>query len=149
MKKSSLNISENILDYFETTKLVGSILLVNEGLVSTEDINNINIGYTDSKPWESDSCTFRIIRFLKDKGFKETSIYETHLADSYNQGSLEFVNPEYDLPISLIRHGDKFNVYDIPQVISDKFKRATESDLNQIEKAVEVKKSQIKDGEAN
>lgn len=144
--KKSIDVAEKIVKYFDSSVLVGSILLVQENLITYSDINNINVAVLDSNPKEG-SRLFRVIDFLKDMGFKETSTFPTHVSSNlaFNSGSFEFENSEYDLPIHIIKYKEAFDVMAVEEIISEKFSRGTRSDLDQIDKAVVAKKLLIED----
>lgn len=121
MKTNSEKTVEKLQRYFNV-KTIGSYLFVQKGLLTTDDISDIDILVQDDEQ-------VKVIRkFLKDERYKET---ESPSDDGYghvSKGSRLF-EKEGELQIHLII--DK-EVLDLEDVISTKYKRGLKKDLKQI-----------------
>lgn len=106
--------------------MIGSHLLVENGLLEEEDTNDIDVIITTKGD--------RVESFLKDAGL--TSV------DTSNIEYVRYSNPDYDKPIdvfpSMLKHPAT-----VDQVVLHKFKRGLLDDIRQLEKVIKKRKESL------
>lgn len=119
-------ILTRLKSYFKA-QIIGSFLLVREGLLDIDDINDIDVMITaDMKD--------PVRAFLIDEGWTETespkTIKHDYDRDKHIEGSLIFQKEaEKDIHLCI---ASSMNVWDTGKIIEHKFNRAQPSDIQQI-----------------
>lgn len=125
MKKST-EILEQLKNYFGAI-VIGSHLLVENGLLEEEDTNDIDVIITTKGD--------RVESFLKDAGL--TSV------DTSNIEYVRYSNPDYDKPIVVFPSMLKKHPATIDQVVLHKFNRGLLDDIRQLEKVIKKRKESL------
>lgn len=124
MKKTA-EIIPQLKSYFGAMT-IGSYLLVEEGYLDSNDVNDIDIVVTTKQD--------RVESFLEDLGFSAT--------ESEDAKSSRFKSDLYDKPIdiyrSLINHPTT-----VDNVIRHKFNRGYKDDLDQLELVIKRRKEKL------
>ena len=119
-QKSSYDFIQKELTRYFDCRLIGSALLY--PLLDMNLIQDIDIAVVSAS---------KIRQYLEDQGFKETKkpIFSKGYADI--DGSLIFVNKEYDKPIHLSITVNT-RTYTIEELLCEKIKRGSKSDWFQV-----------------
>lgn len=124
-----MDIIQKLKNYFNA-QIVGSYIFVENGLLSIDDINDIDVNVKGD-------AENNVRRFLEDEGYNETS--KPHQYRGYEQvpGSLMFSKEGKKLIHVLLQNDLK--VYSISELIAKKYERNQKSDLEQLQKVIEYK----------
>lgn len=135
-KKKSIEVVAQLTRYFGA-KVIGTQLLVDAGLLSEEDTNDIDIAAV--KDFDT---TDRIFKFLTDLGFSKEDVL--HKEDVYSTETLvrtKFSNVAYDKIIDINYFKNMPEIYSISQIVKSKFERSSIDDIRQLEKVIKNKKN--------
>ena len=125
MKMKTINIVNQLCSYFGF-QIIGSWLLVEKGL-DKNLVRDIDIILKTN-----DIRIYNIREFLRDNGFKETKHEQDERGYQFVQGSLIFVNSDYDKPIHICLVNHIVKIYSIGKIIGSKYNRHNESDVLQL-----------------
>lgn len=118
--KSSYDFIEKELTRYFECRLIGSALLY--PLLDMNLIQDIDIAI---------ASVSKIRQYLEDQGFNETQKPISVKGYTDTEGSLVFVNKEYDKPIHLSITGNT-RTYTIEELLCEKIKRGSKSDWSQL-----------------
>ena len=119
-QKSSYDFIEKELTRYFECRLIGSALLY--PLLDMNLIQDIDIAI---------ASVSKIRQYLEDQGFNETQKPISVKGYADTEGSLVFVNKEYDKPIHLSITGNT-RTYTIEELLCEKIKRGSKSDWFQL-----------------
>lgn len=127
-------IIKNLNVYFDC-KVIGSYLFLEEGYLTLEEINDVDIMVSDKPTLK------KVVAFLRDNGFKEKGYSHTGSVDRYGDfviGSLIFESDSGELPVHLLlAKSDPPEVWSLSKILSKKWETRSKSDLTQLKLIVE------------
>jgi len=126
-RKANLEVIDQLIQYFDA-EIIGSYLLVKAELLAIEYINDIDVCIPKNKLENA-------YKFLEDLGYSQTFISDKQIG--YKEGRAQynkipqgdFTNKEY-YNIDVIEKAK--DVFTIPTLIAEKFKRGSDSDFKQL-----------------
>ena len=120
--------------YFDC-KVIGSYLFLEEGYLTLEEINDVDIMVSDKPTLK------KVVAFLRDNGFKEKGHSYTGSVDRYGDfviGSLIFESDSSELPIHLLlAKSNPSEVWSLPKILSKKWENRSKSDITQLKLIIE------------
>lgn len=112
------------LELLFQTKIIGSYLFHEVSLLDFEDINDIDVAIVQDKLPGA-------VNYLRDSGYVNPTGYHFHKENSKT--------------IQLVPYRPGFELYfDLSELVKVKFKRSSQTDLDQLEKIIKRKKDAIK-----
>lgn len=129
MENKTEKTINKILSYFNA-KIVGSYLFVKSELLELEELNDVDI-------LVHKDVSKMVRSFLIDEGYKETKPPENIEYQGWTDGSLVFVHKN-SKPIHILNNESE-EVFDLEEIIGNKFVRGLNKDLEQIIKICQNK----------
>lgn len=115
-------------------KVMGSYLLVKVGLLDVEDINDIDIAFTES-------IAEGVRKYLTDQGYTEKKQYGAYSGNPVSTGIFIKGVLKSDigyLPIHILSFKKEVpDIYSTIEILQEKIERRSVSDLAQLRKAIE------------
>lgn len=120
--KKTINVVKDLIRYFDAV-VIGSQLFVDKGLLSEEDINDIDIAATGDEKG--------MFKYLSDLGFTKTDLTT---GAPYNKAiaRTKWTHTDYDKVIDVNYFNHKPSVFKIPELVKAKFESGRVDDLKQL-----------------
>lgn len=125
-----MDTHELLVRYFKC-RIIGSFLFVQEGLLSSDTVNDIDINVVDHQ-------ISKVRTFLSDHGYIETKPAYQQRGYADFEGSKVFTKQGH-LNIHLLPTNDLLNVYSLGELIAKKYDRGLIDDLKQLELVITSK----------